>query len=240
MKSSSNNIPVYVTIFSELRDQIVDGFLAPGHILPSENELCARYCTSRETVRKGLKQLEQEGLVYSLPRRGYFVQKPQHNEFTLTFPQNILDGEVHFKDIRILRPSEEVRKALELAGDKLVIAFYRANYLKERQFGLEIKYVPYSKGLPSIEDEIDFAVFPEAANAKTTSFSYYTELKVQAVTAPEELLPLLDCEKDAPLLLLKRIYITQAGDRIGYSKHYLAAPYGELRGVSGYVQKNSL
>lgn len=238
MKDKTTNTPVYVTIFSEIRDKIVNGFLAPGQILPSENELCARYGASRETVRKGLKHLEQEGLIYSLPRRGYFVNKPRHDEFTLTFPQNITRGEVRFKDIRILCPTEEIRKALRLPEDRKVIAFYRANYLDHHQFGLEIKYIPYDKGLPSIEDEINFAVFPEAANAKTPSFSYYTELIVQAVTATEELIPLMQCEKGAPLLLLKRVYITQAGERIGYSKHYLESAYGELRGVSGYVQKN--
>ncbi len=238
MKNNTNSNPVYFTIFSEIRDKIVNGFLAPGQILPSENDLCARYGASRETVRKGLKQLEREGLVYSLPRRGYFVNKPRHDEFTLTFPQNINQGEVQFKDIRILQPTDEIREALRLPAGRKVIAFYRANYLNGQQFGLEIKYIPYDKGLPSIEDEINFAVFPEAANAKTPSFSYYTELVVSAVTSTEALLPLWDCEPGSPLLLLKRIFITQAGQRIGYSKHYLNAAYGELRGVSGYVQKN--
>ncbi len=58
MKSNAANKPIYEVIFSDLCDQIIDGKLVPGEILPSENELCARYETSRETVRKGLKRLE--------------------------------------------------------------------------------------------------------------------------------------------------------------------------------------
>ena len=50
---------------------------------------------------------------------------------------------------------------------------------------------------------------------------------------------MLDCSPEDPLLLLKRTYITQSGEHIGYSKQYLIPPYGELHGVSGYVQKNT-
>ncbi|MDI9241778.1 GntR family transcriptional regulator [Fusibacillus kribbianus] len=236
---ANNHVPVYVTIFSELRDRIVNGSLGPGEMLPSENELCAKYRASRETIRKGLKQLEQAGLIYSSPRRGYFVNTPQHNKFTLSFSQDIGNGEVRFKDIRIIRPTAEIQEALNIPSNRKVIAFYRGNYKGERQIGLEIKYVPYDRGLPTIEDEINFAVFPEAADAKATSFSYYTELNIQAVTASGEILSMLDCSPEDPLLLLKRTYITQSGEHIGYSKQYLIPPYGELHGVSGYVQKNT-
>lgn len=47
MKSNAANKPIYEVIFSDLCDQIIDGKLVPGEILPSENELCARYETSR-------------------------------------------------------------------------------------------------------------------------------------------------------------------------------------------------
>ena len=67
MKTNPEHTPVYLTIFSELRDQIVNGSFAPGQIIPSENELCSRYNTTRETVRKGLKQLEQDGLIFPVP-----------------------------------------------------------------------------------------------------------------------------------------------------------------------------
>lgn len=80
-------------------------------------------------------------------------------------------------------------------------------------------------------------MFPEAARAKSTSFSYYTELKVKAVTAPDDIRSMLECEEQEPLLMITKTFITQTGQRLAYSKQYLRSPYGELRGISGYVQE---
>ena len=237
MKTNPEHTPVYLTIFSELRDQIVNGSFAPGQIIPSENELCSRYNTTRETVRKGLKQLEQDGLIFSRPRRGYFVNYPQHDEFILSLPESIQTSTGKYKDIRIMSPGKELQEALQIPASQKVIALFRGDYSEKGIFGLEVKYLPYGKGMPSIEKELDFAVFPEAARAKTTSFNYYTEMTVRAVHAPSDIRHMLECEETEPLLMISKIFITQNGQRPAYSKQYLRAPYGELHGISGYVQE---
>lgn len=235
MKSSVENKPLYETIFSDLCNQIIDGKLVPGEILPSENELCTQYDTSRETVRKGLKQLEQKGLIYSKPRRGYFVGNPQRNEIIISLPENVQNTVSRFKDIKIIEPTPDVQEALEISADHRVIAIYSEDYDGDQFLGIRIKYVPYDKGYPSIEDEINFAVFPDAASAKHSSFSYYTQLRIQAVVAPDEIIPLINCEKNEPLMLISGIDISQTGSRIGYSKRYLLSSYGILKGTSGFV-----
>ena len=230
------NNPVYQTIYAYLRDQIVSGVLQPGKMLPSENELCRQFSTTRETVRRGLQQLAKEELIFSRPRRGYFVSEPKTNDLSLTLSPKITESVSRFKDIRLIRPDPELRNALQVSADKKLIAIYRGSYRDNFQIGLEIKYMPYGKGIPLIENEINYAVFPEAADAKTDSFSYYTQLEITAVTPPPDLLPLLDCGMNEPLLLIRRIFITQDGRRIAFSKEYLRQPYGCLSGHSGYVQ----
>src|SRR3954453_4497254 len=65
-------------IVDELRASILDGRLGPGERLESENQLAARYGTSRPTVRRATALLKAEGLLTSEQGRGVFVRaKPQ-------------------------------------------------------------------------------------------------------------------------------------------------------------------
>ena len=76
MARKTEHTAVYEAIYNKLRNQIFSGKFRPGDLLPSENQLCGEFGASRETVRKGLKALEQEGLIFSRPKVGYFVSTP--------------------------------------------------------------------------------------------------------------------------------------------------------------------
>ena len=58
MARSSEHAAAYTAICKDLRNRIFSGSLRPGDLLPSESQLCAEFGVSRETVRKGLKDLE--------------------------------------------------------------------------------------------------------------------------------------------------------------------------------------
>lgn len=51
--------------------------LKEGDCLPSERELCAAFNVQRLTIRSALHLLEEEGLIYSKPKSGYYVNKPR-------------------------------------------------------------------------------------------------------------------------------------------------------------------
>ena len=57
----------YARIAQELRRRITDGELAPGEKLASEAALCTEFAVTRNTVRRALAELEQEGLVDAVP-----------------------------------------------------------------------------------------------------------------------------------------------------------------------------
>ena len=59
-------------VTAALRELIMTGAVAPGDRLV-ETELSERFGTSRGPVRDAFKELEQSGLVVSIPRRGTFV-----------------------------------------------------------------------------------------------------------------------------------------------------------------------
>jgi DNA-binding LacI/PurR family transcriptional regulator len=58
---------------SQLRTRIQAGQFASGDFLPSVRELCGQHELAIETVCRGLRILESEGLITAVPRRGYRV-----------------------------------------------------------------------------------------------------------------------------------------------------------------------
>jgi len=66
--------PKYMTISRHLRNAIQAGAYPPGAKLPSESELCRDYGVQRDTARRALSLLVQEGLIVKLPGRGSFVK----------------------------------------------------------------------------------------------------------------------------------------------------------------------
>lgn len=228
--------PLHTQIYTDIRDLIVSGELEPDAMLPSENTLCAKYSTTRRTVREALKHLEQDGVVYVMPKKGYFVQRPALGSFTIESPEFLKDSTSEVKDIKIVSVSDEIQRLLQIAPQRIAVAITRTNLSRGQVYGAEIKYVPYQRGQPSIENEIQYAVFPDPANEKTYSFSYHAQIAICAVLPPKEIAELLGCPRSDPLLLIKRLYLKQEGTPIGYSEQYLLQPMGELRGVSGFVQ----
>jgi GntR family transcriptional regulator len=65
--------PLYARIQSHIRDGIAAGRFAPGARLPSENELAAKFGTTRATVARALQQLVFERTIRRRPGAGTFV-----------------------------------------------------------------------------------------------------------------------------------------------------------------------
>ena len=55
--------PAYRVVSDDLRQRIVRGEIQPGEPLPTESDLASRFGVHRSTIREGLRQLEQDGLV---------------------------------------------------------------------------------------------------------------------------------------------------------------------------------
>src|SRR5690606_9819661 len=56
----------YLTIYNELVNEIKSRNIKAGSLLPSENELKDTYNTSRETIRKALNLLSQNGYIQKM------------------------------------------------------------------------------------------------------------------------------------------------------------------------------
>src|SRR5207244_10847018 len=76
----------YTTLFrsrADIEKRILTGEWPPGHRIPFEHELVARYGCSRMTVNKALSELAQADLIERRRRAGSFVRRPQHQSAVL-------------------------------------------------------------------------------------------------------------------------------------------------------------
>lgn len=87
-----------------LRDAIVSGQLRPGEHL-KENAVAGQLSVSRSPVREAFRQLEQEGLIVSIPNQGSFVKIFDEHDikeiFTLRAALEDLACEVVLRDNKL-------------------------------------------------------------------------------------------------------------------------------------------
>ncbi|SDN71930.1 trehalose operon repressor [Alkalicoccus daliensis] len=82
----------YLLIYREIADKIQAGTFKAGEKLPSEHELVQTYSTSRETIRKALNQLAQNGYIQKVQGKGSIVLDTQKFDFPVS-------GLVSFKEL---------------------------------------------------------------------------------------------------------------------------------------------
>ena len=65
---------LYESLYRRIREDILAGRLAAGEKLPSKRLLARHLSVSVITVENAYAQLAAEGYIYSLPKRGFFVE----------------------------------------------------------------------------------------------------------------------------------------------------------------------
>ena len=214
-KQPSEQTPVYAVVHASLRTQIFTGQYRPGDLLPSES--------------RGLQQLENEGLIFSRPKIGYFVSQPNHNDMVLSLSEELEGTELQYRDIHGILPDERLQELLDIPANRKVIEFSQISRDGEGQpVAYDVKFVPYARAYPSVESEIRYAVLPDLTFAKLSSFSVYSQITVTAVAAEGEPARALECPEGTPLLLIEQIFLQQDGSRVGVQPRPTGQAHGNI------------
>lgn len=94
--SNANNQPIYEQIFTQIRNQILSGALAPGEALPSIRALAKDLRVSVITTKRAYEELEKDGFLYTIPAKGCYVA-PRNKE--LLREENLKKIEGHIDEI---------------------------------------------------------------------------------------------------------------------------------------------
>lgn len=77
--STTMNMPIYEQIVNQIRDAVVSGTLREGEGMPSIRMLAKDLQVSVITTKRAYEELEKEGVITSIPGRGFYVCK-QNND----------------------------------------------------------------------------------------------------------------------------------------------------------------
>ncbi len=78
--TQASTLPIYEQILNQIRDQVVSGSLKEAEALPSIRALARELQVSVITTKRAYEELEKEGVIVSIPGKGFYVCK-QNNDF---------------------------------------------------------------------------------------------------------------------------------------------------------------
>ena len=97
-KPKRSTSPAYRVVSESLRQRITRGELVAGDALPTETELASLFGFHRSTVREGLRQLEQDGLLQRHGKR-LVVTIPRHKDLAYAAERALRMNQVTFRDV---------------------------------------------------------------------------------------------------------------------------------------------
>ena len=69
--------PLYQCIAQDIAGHINAGKIQPRRPIPGETALVQRYDVARETIRRAMALLREQGWIYTVPQRGSYVSPPE-------------------------------------------------------------------------------------------------------------------------------------------------------------------
>lgn len=70
---NKSGVPIYDQIYTQIKNQIISGELLPDAALPSIRALARDLRISVITTKRAYDELEQQGFLYAVPAKGFFV-----------------------------------------------------------------------------------------------------------------------------------------------------------------------
>jgi GntR family transcriptional regulator len=77
--SGTSNVPIYEQIINQIKLSVINKELLPNEPLPSIRNLAKDLQISVITTKRAYEELEKEGLIYSIPGKGFYVSEQNTN-----------------------------------------------------------------------------------------------------------------------------------------------------------------
>jgi GntR family histidine utilization transcriptional repressor len=200
---------LYKQIRGDIERSILTGEWPPGHRIPFEHEIMARYRCSRMTVNKALSELAQADLIERRRRAGSFVRRPQFLSAVLKIPDiraeiSALGRKYGYQLVTCARRSANAadRERLGVTKPCKVVAVTCRHSADDLPFALEDRLIDLS-AVPSAS-AADFATEPPGSWLLHHVPWTEAEHAISAIVADAPTAEGLDIAIGAPCLVIER------------------------------------
>jgi GntR family transcriptional regulator len=210
-----------------IRDQISDGELAAGALIPSEAALCARFGVSRATVREALRLLEDDGLVSVHQGVGRFVTPIPALEYSIMRPDSVtamMEGIGLSVANRVLSVAEtkasgEEIEAMNLFEGATIIRLERVRYDGTRPIIYSVDAIRRD-AFPADIASCDWSgSLVELLSARGIRINA-SRAKIHATHLPSAISEHLELDPNEPWLLFVDTMLAEGGQAIVHSHDY--------------------
>lgn len=215
--SKTDGIALYVQVRESIRNQIKSGILEPGQKLPAEDELAVEFGVSRMTVRQGISDLTEEGMLYRRRGIGTFVAQfhleRDHDRLTDFLESASAEG----LDAKILRLSREVvparlmvAKELALLENEPVVRIQSLRLTNDVPVTLYDEFVPYKLRPELLIEDLKSHAAWQILERSGLVIKRAVQV-IEARGADERIAQLLDIEEESPILFKNRVIYAEDG-----------------------------
>jgi GntR family transcriptional regulator len=215
-------LPLYVQIRDRLRRQILDGSYEVHARLPSENEMMNTFGVSRITIRQALRDLHNEGLVFSAQGKGTFVSKPKAVQnvqrlegFGEAMAAQGYEASARVLSIQQMKAPKAVVAALDLQPGDDVVEVKRVRYLNRSPVCIDDSYFPMDIGRKMFSLDLSGDIFPLLENFFGIPLGG-ADIGLDATLADEEAQQYLNLKTGEAILRVERLTHDQNGRPIDF------------------------
>ena len=217
---------LYLRVIEKLKSDIEDGVYTEGDKLPSEFELAKQLGVSRATLREALRILDEENVVTRKHGVGTFVNgKPkfssgieQLSSVTDMINQAGMKSGTVFLSSASGRVSEEEQKMFNCREDESLLVLERIRTANGEPvvYCVDSVLEKYLPGNISFREESIFNILEDHSAIRIM----YAVSYIEPLGYHERISPLLQCEPETDLLVLKQMHYDENDRPVLYSLNY--------------------
>ncbi len=211
MKLEQKANPLYQAVSEALLRQIRSGELKPNDRLPSESELCELYSVGRNTIRRALSELVDDGYLKTIAGLGTFVEDKRLMKTAEYLTGLTQEMQSHQKQVtskvleaKLISADPYLTRRLNLQLGAEVVFLYRVREMDGSPAAIERAYLPHALCPGILKYDFSKQSLYETLSTVYQKRPYHAEQEIEAALATAEVARLLGLTPPAAVMVIHR------------------------------------